>query len=204
MTKTVIKTIAFTLVGVLVLAGVLFVCFLLFSPKTLGNVSRAMGNSSAAVCFYERQYNKTKGADDLTVLVFAIDEKKNPDKAEQYTDELIEKFDEYLLLDRCDFSTDADTNAAAAKEYFYAKSSVGALYNKGLTAAIEKAMTYIVSNGYTKSNALRIIISTEGDNLTAENLVELKAALITAKTYSDSPLIDGDIAAIDKLLTEKN
>ncbi|MBQ9734457.1 MAG: hypothetical protein IJV95_01235 [Clostridia bacterium] len=83
MKNLVIKTIVITLAAIVSLLAITFGTLTVFTPKTLGGVFDGAGNYSAAVFFYDLQYEKTGDIEDLAVLVdetYGFGDKENAKK----------------------------------------------------------------------------------------------------------------------------
>ncbi len=93
MGKLVIKTAVITLVSLLVALAITFGAFATFAPRSLAVFFDGVGNYSASVFFYEKQYHKTENFDDLVDLVNEIDDANDKERAEKYLGALIEHDD---------------------------------------------------------------------------------------------------------------
>lgn len=65
----IVKTIVITLASIVSLLAITFGALTVFTPKTLGGIFDGVGSYSAAVFFYDLQYEKTGDIEDLAVLV---------------------------------------------------------------------------------------------------------------------------------------
>ena len=91
--KLVLKTIAFTLVGIILLGGILFGAFALFSPKTIASISEQLGSKSVAIHFYGLQYNKTGSTDDLGKYISVMGLDADAETLQKYSSELVARED---------------------------------------------------------------------------------------------------------------
>ena len=83
MKNLVIKTVVITLAAIVSLMAITFGALTVFTPKTLGGVFDGAGNYSAAVFFYDLQYEKTGDIEDLAVLIdesYGFGDKENAKK----------------------------------------------------------------------------------------------------------------------------
>ena len=83
MKNLVIKTVVITLAAIVSLMAITFGALTVFTPKTLGGVFDGAGNYSAAVFFYDLQYEKTGNIEDLAVLIdesYGFGDKENAKK----------------------------------------------------------------------------------------------------------------------------
>ena len=89
MRKLVIKTAFITLASILVALAITFGAFVTFAPRSLADFFDGVGNYSASVFFYEKQYIKTESFEDLVELVNQIDDANDGERAEKYLGVLI-------------------------------------------------------------------------------------------------------------------
>lgn len=173
MKKLVIKTICITLaslIGAFVLA---FGAVTLFAPKCLGELFDGVGNYSASVFFYEKQYEKTDDINDLYRLVSKIDIEKDATVAEKYYFEFISHKDFESLC----ANIDNDNRAVLAKDYYYGTYCLALAKNGKLDKALSFAKTYVDENGYTINNPFRVIVMEYADDCNAEEIQKIKTAL---------------------------
>lgn len=196
MKKTVLKTVGFTLLGVLITLVVFFGVFFFVAPGVLGNASKALGNHDAAVYFYQRQYDTAGHYDNLSYLVYELDANEDAEKTEKYLTIVLDDMAGYLKEREGDFETEL-----SAKEYFYNKCVVAMINNGNVEGAINRAKEFVLDCGYTSFNPFRIIISTKGSDLSVEDLSKLKEKLaLASQSISDKTLINSDLQAIDNLI----
>ncbi len=69
MKKTVLKTILFTICGLIVVFALTFLSFVSFSPKTVANIAEDMGYYDYSVAMYAKHYKKNKNINNLYLLV---------------------------------------------------------------------------------------------------------------------------------------
>ncbi len=93
MRKLVIKTAVITLASLLVALAITFGAFALFAPRSLAGFFDGVGNYSASVFFYEKQYGNTEDFNDLVVLVDKIDDVSDGERAKKYLAILINHAD---------------------------------------------------------------------------------------------------------------
>ena len=198
MTKLVLKTIAITLVSVLVTCLIAFGALALFVPATVARFFDGMGSSSVAVFFYEKQYRKTDDIDDLTLLVI----KANGDsvKMQSYLEELIERDD---FENYCTSLNDNDQTGFDSREYYYG-ALVGSMTENGdFVKAISVGVDYVKDYGYTELNPLRVLLDKVSDDNGKERLTALKDGVQSVITSLDGEQLDMaqlDITAIDALI----
>ena len=87
--KLVIKTAVITLASILVALAITFGAFATFAPRSLAVFFDGVGNYSASVFFYEKQYVKSQSFDDLVYLVDRIDDDNDQVRAKKYLGDLI-------------------------------------------------------------------------------------------------------------------
>ncbi len=198
MKKTVLKTVGFTLLGVLLTLVVFFGVFFFVAPGILGNASKALGNHDATVYFYQRHYDKAGHYDNLSRLVYELDAEKDSEKTEKYVSIVLDDMGGYLAIRNEDFETEL-----LAKEYFYNKCVIAMINNGNVEGAINRASEFVLDKdcGYTLLNPFRIIISTKGNSLGREDLVKLRAKLtLLSIGVLDKTLVNSDLQEIDKLI----
>ena len=89
MKKLVIKTAVITLASILVALAITFGAFAMFAPRSLAVFFDGVGNYSASVFFYEKQYLKTENFSDLVELVNELDDANDSERAQKYLGILI-------------------------------------------------------------------------------------------------------------------
>lgn len=186
MTKLVLKTVLITVSAIILALAVAYLCFAVFSPKTLAKGWEAVGSYDLSLKYYEKQYGKTEDISDLSIVCVKADAEKDAARAVKYLKLLTEnaKFSEL-----CDFE-DTDTASAdygfTAYEIYFGKYAISAFYNADITAAISVAKT-ATQNGYSKHNAFYVILSGV-KTLTASDGQAIAAAVSEIK----SGLTDGE------------
>ena len=176
--KLVLKTIAITLALTLCAMMIAFGVTSLFAPKFVAGVFDGVGNYSASVFFYEKQYEKTSDIKDLATLIDKIDRKKEPVKAENYLVLMTshEGFEE--------FCKGADGKQGKAnKEYYFGNYALVLVDTGRFSKAVEVSKEFITENGYTENNPIRLLISECAETASVKELNELKTA-ITIKKYT--------------------
>ena len=197
MGKLVMKTAAITLASVIGVVALVFCALVLFSPVTLARLSDNLNSYSAAVFFYEKQYQKTGSCDDLSVLISRIDEKSDTARLANYSKIMLERED---FSDYCaDEGVKYYGSKLQAEEYFYGKFAV--------SGSVEDVITFserfVSDNGYTSFNPFRILISERGTLLTEteKNLV-INSLESLKENITDTSVIDTDINYL-KTLSDK-
>ena len=191
MKKLVIKTVAITVVAIIVLMAAIYLVFALAFPKTLADCWKDMGNYSLAAKYYEKQYDKSEDLEDLATLCVYLDAKTDGVKTAKYLKLLTEneKFSEHFPVDghKGGFNyTDY--------EYYYGKYAVAEYYANKISAAITVAKS-AVSKEYTENNAFYVLL------IDAEDLTESdRGAIVSAineiysgLTESEKQIADRDI-----------
>ena len=150
MKKLVIKTTLITLASLIGAMAIAFGAVALFAPGFTAGIFDGVGNYSASVFFYEKQYGKTGSVSDLVVLVDNIDYEKDGARAEKYLSQLLshEDFDEF-----CSQNTGAFSN----EEYYNGNYALVLASNGKFTDALTVANDYVVDCGYTKYNPYRVL-----------------------------------------------
>ena len=136
--KLVTRTVIWTLVAVFGVLVLTFFVLFAFSPATLGNLFDNMGNYSAKIYFYERQYNKTSSIEDLYTLVINLDYDKDYNKTFNYANTLVGKegFTDFCAEE--DKKLNTSNVEITTAEYCYIQ-LVTAAYNKdGIDSAINE------------------------------------------------------------------
>ncbi len=201
MKKTVLKTVGFTVLGIFIALIVFFSTFFVFFPRILGHASKELGNHGAAVYFYEREYEKQGRLEDLAILVYELDVKKDAEKTVKYTGLAIEQLGDLFSERQEDFK-----DSCSAKEYFYTKICLALIEVSNVDAAVVRANEFVNDGecGYTNYNPYRIMISSKGSSLSKEDLLKIKAGMVSVREgVSDKALLDSDVATIDSLLLNK-
>ena len=175
--KLVIKTALITLASLIGAMTIAFGATAICAPGFTAGFFDGVGNYSAAVFFYEKQYQKTSDVDDLVVLVDNIDYRWDLNSAEKYLN---------LLLAHVDFDDFCaqNQNGFSQKEYYYGNYAL-VLAKKGkFSVALSVSTIYVNECGYTKYNPYRVLIL-DYNGATTEQLNQILDKL-TALTGSIS------------------
>ena len=154
MKKLVIKTVCITLASVIGAMAVAFGSLALFAPGVVGGLFDGVGNYSASVFFYEKQYKKTGDIKDLNTLVSKIDIKGDSDRAEDYYAKLLLHKDFAALCQRID----ANGGQVSSEEYYCSCYALSLAENGKLDAAITFSKAFVDQKGYTENNPFRTLI----------------------------------------------
>ena len=173
MKKLVIKTICITLASLIGVFALAFGAVVLFAPKRLGGLFDGVGNYSATVFFYEKQYEKTNDINDLYVLVSKIDIEKDASNAEKYYFQLISHEDFDSLCSKID----KDNRSIKAKDYYYGNYCLALCENGKLDGALSFAKAYVDENGYTANNPFRVIVIEYSADAQSDEVQKIKQAL---------------------------
>ncbi len=169
MKKLVIKTTLITLASILVAMGIAFGAIALFAPGFTADIFNGVGNYSASVFFYEKQYKKTGDIDDLATLVDKIDYEKENQKSEEYLS---------LLVNHADYESfcDLGSNGSVTTEEYYTGNFALVLAENGkFNEALDVAKNYVLDNGYTKNNPFRILVV--NFSMTSEQKIIIKSKI---------------------------
>ena len=196
MKKLVIKTICFTLGGIILLLGLLYGALAIFSPKTLANFFDGVGFERLALKNYEREYNKTEEILDLYELVVKLDEEDNAEKCEKYSLALIssENFDALCAL------LDGENASVTTKEFVSSKYALSLFYGNKFSDSINFAKEYFDVNGYTSFSPFRVLVSEGKDIFTLEqkqDLIGKLTELVSVASASEQVLINSDINSLN-------
>ncbi len=153
MKKLVIKTTCITLASLIVAFAIFFGAAILFAPGWVGGIFDGVGNYSASVFFYEKQYEKSGSIDDLNTLVLKIDIKNDSALAEKYFGKMVEHQDYEEFCSSQDGGSDIST-----KEYYFGCYVLALAYNCKLNDAIQEAKDF-VGNTYTENNPFRVLVA---------------------------------------------
>ena len=203
MTKLILRTIAVTLASVLVALAVAFGAATLFAPKMIAGIFDGVGNYSATVFFYEKQYQKTGSLDDLAVVINKLDKVSDKEKTYDYIKVMVSSdgFDDY-----CTASDTLENGLITTKEYFYSLYTESATLNEGFNKGVEIACAYVDANGYTEFNPIRMLISDFADIATYDQLDGLKNQIesrLSSFSATQTALANYDINDINQLLSDK-
>ena len=99
MKKLVIKTAVITIVSLLGAVIIAFGAFASFAPGSVAGFFDGVGNYSASVFFYERQFERSNEFSDLANLVNKIDDENDNERAVKYLSLFInhDEFENYCL-----------------------------------------------------------------------------------------------------------
>ena len=194
--KLVIKTICFTLGGIMLLMGLLYGALAIFSPKTLANFFDGIGFERLALKNYEREYNKTEDILDLYELVVKFDEEENAEKCEKYALALIsiDNFDTLCAL------LDGENASVTTKEFVNSKYALSLFYGDKFSDSVNFAKEYFDANGYTSFSPFRVLVAEGKAVFSAEqkqSLVEKLNEAFSVATPSEQALITSDINSLN-------
>lgn len=170
MKKLVIKTSLITLASVVCALIIAFGSVALFAPGVVGGLFDGVGNYSATVFFYEKQYQKTGDIDDLNRLVSKINIVKDSGRAETYYSKIITHKDFVAFCG----NIDGAGREPSAKDYYYSCYSLSLAENGKIDKAIDFAKDYVQENGYTENNPFRTIVYDYAHKATDVELNKLK------------------------------
>lgn len=174
MKKLVIKTSLITLASIIVALSAVFGAFCLFAPASVAVFFDGVGNYSASVFFYEKQYEKSGDILDLDALFIKSYGVKDYGRSERYLGELINHDNFESLLSKDDALSD--------KEYYYGCYVLSLAKNGKIDKACEVSQEFVSENGYTKHNPLSTLVLEYVDENTAENEKQTIKSAITACT----------------------
>lgn len=186
MKKLVIKTICITLASLIGAFALAFGAVALFAPKWLGGFFDGVGNYSATVFFYQKQYEKTEDINDLYTLVSKINIDADAEMAENYYFELISHKD----FDNLCAKIDLENRAVLAKDYYFGIYCLSLAKNDKLDNALSFAKTYVDENGYTANNPFRILVMEYTANASNEEIQKIKTALGLIQDDSQYLVVD--------------
>jgi len=114
--KLVIKTVLITVAALIGAMALTFGAMAIFAPRSVAGFFDGVGNYSASVFFYEKEYEKTDDIEDLVVIIGKALANDDNEKAEKYTKELLERedFSSYCL--ECD--KDLKQGEMTTEEYY--------------------------------------------------------------------------------------
>ncbi len=197
MRKLVLKTVLFTLLGVISTLAVLFGIFALFFPKNLASVADQMGNYGVSVFYYEKAYEKSGNTTDLYDLVVNLDEQVDSQKSFKYSGELLKKSD-FNVLEKGETPT--------TKEFISAKYAISAFLSNESYTAITFCENFVLSNGYGEFNPFTVSISQVLNKLSkgTANLVMQKLETLKTEVNASEELalINGDISLISAYINK--
>jgi hypothetical protein len=159
MRKLIAKTIAFSLVILLVAVSAFYLILAVATPKTLGNFYFSTGSENLAIKYSERAYDKSGDISDLATLVERSASFKNHSLVKKYG---------LILLSDGDFEEFADANGSGYK-YYIAGSVVQSLYALNeKQASIDVAFNSTAN--YSQVNPVRVLISIAIESLDNETI----------------------------------
>ena len=138
MKKLVLKTALITLASILGAIILVSGIFLLFIPKPVASFFESMGNYSASMSFYEKQYNNTKSDQDLWNICLKVDEYGDSARAEKY----LHKFATSSNFEKnCKTLDQSKSNgySQTTEEFIEGKLVIAVYKNKGIDKAIDVA-----------------------------------------------------------------
>lgn len=150
MKKLVIKTSLITLACIVGAMLIAFSATALFAPVKMAGFFDGVGNYSASVFFYEKQYKKTSDVSDLELLVSKMDRQDAYEKG--YLKELVEHKDFYTLASE-------EGALISTPEHYYGEYSLALLENGKFEDCIAISKSFISKYGYTEYNPLTVVIS---------------------------------------------
>lgn len=151
MKKLVIKTTLITLASLIGAMAITFGAVALFAPGFTAGIFNGVGNYSATVFFYEKQYAKTQSVIDLMVLVDKVDYENDSVRAEKYLE---------LLVNHKDFDkvSNVGGSTVSEKEFYVSNYALVLAKNNKFADALSVSSEFVKENGYTNYNPYRILI----------------------------------------------
>ena len=151
MKKLVIKTTLITLASLIGAMAITFGAVALFAPGFTAGIFNGVGNYSATVFFYEKQYAKTQSVIDLMVLVDKVDYENDSVRAEKYLE---------LLVNHKDFDkvSNVGGSTVSEKEFYVSNYALVLAKNDKFADALSVSSEFVKENGYTNYNPYRILI----------------------------------------------
>ncbi len=191
MKKLVIKTTLITLASLIGSLIIAFSAVAIFAPGFTAGIFDGVGNYSATVFFYEKQFSKTGDIDDLAVLVEKIDLDRDSARAEQYLSLMVAHadFDKF-----CASTSQSGQNSQA--EFYYGNYAYALAINGKFSDALNVADGFVSQFSYTQNNPYAILIYGL-DDITNEQLQTILDRLILL-TQTDE--VKQDIEFINQLL----
>ena len=193
MKKLVIKTTCITLASLIVAFALFVGAAILFAPGWVGGIFDGVGNYSASVFFYEKQYEKTGDIDDLNTLVLKIDIKNDSSRASKYFGKMVEHQDFVEFCSSQDGGSDI-----SAKEYYFGCYVLALAYNGKLDDAIDKAKDFVEKNTYTENNPFRLLVADYAVYATQAEIDALIVKLTNLNEYIDSTYLEKDLENLIK------
>lgn len=186
MKKLVLKTAFITLASILGAIILVSGIFLLFIPKPVASFFESMGNYSASMSFYEKQYNNTKSDQDLWNICLKVDEYGDSARAEKY----LHKFATSSNFEKnCKTLDQSKSNgySQTTEEFIEGKLVIAVYKNKGIDKAIDVA-TQCVAEDYTVYNPFYMLYSDPTINTNQEVLYKIRARLDLLMQASQPPI----------------
>jgi hypothetical protein len=168
--KLVIKTTLITLASLIGAMAITFGAIALFAPGFTAGIFNGVGNYSATVFFYEKQYAKTQSLIDLMILVDKVDYEKDGVKAEKYLE---------LLVNHKDFDklSGVDGGTVSENEFYLGNYALVLAKNDKFADALSVSSEFVKENGYTNYNPYRILIY-DYTEITDDNLRSILTDLL--------------------------
>ena len=191
MKKLVIKTSLITLACIVGAMLIAFGTTALFAPVKMAGFFDGVGNYSASVFFYEKQYKKSQEISDLELLVSKMDRQDAYEKG--YLKELVEHKDFYSYVD-------GQGHLITTAEYYYGE-YVLALYKNGkFEDSLTVAKSFVDANGYTEYNPLSTLVDQVLPNATAgqiDGLISVLQTIESGKTGEELTRIQNDLQRLN-------
>ena len=193
MKKLVIKTTLITLASLIGTIIIAFSAVAIFAPGFTAGIFDGVGNYSATVFFYQKQYSKTGDINDLSILVNKIDLENDSERAEKYLDLMLkhEDFDFY-----CDSQSQSEDFSLV--EYYCGNYAYALALNGKFDEAISVAENFVSENSYTKNNPYTVLI------YGVENLSNAQIQIILGKlnllSQTEKEKANSDIEYLNQLL----
>lgn len=170
MKKLVIKTTLITLASLIGAMAITFGAIALFAPGFTAGIFNGVGNYSATVFFYEKQYAKTQSLIDLMILVDKVDYEKDGVRAEKYLE---------LLVNHKDFDklSGVDGGTVSENEFYLGNYALVLAKNDKFVKALSVSSEFVKENGYTNYNPYRILIY-DYTEITDDNLRSILTDLL--------------------------
>lgn len=193
MKKLVIKTTLITLASLIGTIIIAFSAVAIFAPGFTAGIFDGVGNYSATVFFYQKQYSKTGDINDLSILVNKIDLENDSERAEKYLD-LMLKHDDFDFY--CDSQSQSEDFSLV--EYYCGNYAYALALNGKFDEAISVAENFVSENSYTKNNPYTVLI------YGVENLSNAQIQTILSKlnllSQTEKEKANSDIEYLNQLL----
>ena len=191
MKKLVIKTSLITLACIVGAMLIAFGVTALFAPVKMADFFDGVGNYSASVFFYEKQYKKTQEISDLELLVSKMDRQDAYEKG--YLKELVEHEDFYSY-------TDGKGHLITTAEYYYGEYSLALFENGKFEDSLAVAKSYVDKYGYTTYNPLSAVIDQVLPNANVgqiDGLISVLQTVENGKTGEELNRIQKDLQRLN-------